>query len=433
MGRVHFHCLTSTPDTSTIYGLTGGYSSITAKERNVRDVMVIIKSQRNPTTVSDIQWTAVAQFSPSINLNDIFTNQGPNLACAVSGVGTFTMLFYANVTGTLDGGTLFEGIRYTPPAGAPTSGNDGQWTTIDVDPNYKRTTAAPRYEGHKLFYVQDGAKELLYHATYDSSRAIHLGIMQEAGGRPWLTPSISLKNDVLQVKNNVSSLAYGNGNMTIPMEDYDFSIATTAFLPIGIPNLSFAPYALLTTEKDIQSMYLLQLEHGDPLGGYIDRPYGVWVPGVYGEGPDQEYYDDRSPYIPEGTSGGSQLSVSEMVLIILGITVMVVGVAAVPYYVRRRRRLRQQRLEQEKEDGAETLVELNKTELDQEAAIDFGVASRPTTSVLMPNVAAASAPPLEVLDKTALGLEALDKRAPPPYTGFTTHPRPTIVTTLSNC
>ncbi|KAK3841650.1 MAG: hypothetical protein J3R72DRAFT_475326, partial [Linnemannia gamsii] len=504
MGRVQVHCLTSTPDTSTIYGLTGGYSSSTAKQRNVRDVM----SQQNPKAVSDIQWTAVAQFSLSVNLNDMFNSQDPNIACAVSSAGVFTMLFYANVTGSLNGGTLLEGIRYTSPAGAPTPGigrleEGGQWTTIDVDPKYKRTTATPNYEGHKLFYVQGGAKETLYHATYDSSRAVHLGIMQEAGSRPLLQTSISFKSDVLQLNNDVGSLAYGNGNLyvyaagpvpdllslsltsistptiikrfnasstvkcqdlrllsavwrdsyyllctrklgyvgpgpftrleyvhspsmntsTTPMMDYVGGVTKT-FLPIGISDLSFAPYAILTTGKYIQSMTLMQLKQEDPAGGFVDRPYGVWVEGVYGEGPDEV------PLIPntaDEESSGSQLSTSELLLIILGIVMIVVGVAATLYYVRRRRRLRQQRLEQEKKDDAATAVELNKTELDQDAAIDIGVASRPMTIVVMPTVAAASAPSLEVLDKTAPTLETLDKGTPPPYNGFATHPRPTIV------
>ncbi|KAF9122396.1 hypothetical protein BGW39_009776 [Mortierella sp. 14UC] len=486
MGRVQVHCFASTPDTSTIYGLSVGFSSDGAKWQNLRDVIYLINSQQYPQNTSDIRWAAVSQYTPSIRLNDMVSVKDPNLACAVNSAGVFTMLFYTHVTGSLEGDTMLQGIRYIPAK----AGAGGQWTTIDVDPNYKRITTTPFNEGHKLFYVQQGDQETLHHAISDTERAVHIGIMKEGGSRPLLQPLISYKNDILKVDNMVTSLAYGNGNLfayaqgTTPnllaislvsptayptanptikrfdasssidcvnsslvsgawrdmyyllcvrkegdwvqdqnsrleyvysastsnkmatMATYGFKISTNTFLPIGNTDLSFAPFALMTTGWDVQSITLLQLKHGEYMGGTVGTGFGVWVHDVYGEGPDSD----------STSNNRVELSTAELLGIVIG-TVVVIATAV--FFVWRR--LRQHLQEKDTAADAEP-DESHKTELNQDAAIEIGIVTKPMASVIMPKVAPASISSLDMVENAG----------PPPYSGFSVHPRPTIVTSLSD-
>ncbi|KAG0067840.1 hypothetical protein BGZ89_005625 [Linnemannia elongata] len=222
MGGMKIVCLTADPGQTTLYGLVYGYSSLKQRSKWVSgDVMILIKSQANPSNISDIQWSPVSTFPTSTWLTPMITIRHPELACAVNSAGVFTALTYGQVDDSRHQVTnTWNGIRYNPSGQMEPEYNvtgGGVWSTVDVSSRYNMTET-PSYERAVMFYVKEGEKEMLAYAFSTMigpkyEYAIQLGYVNENTSPPTLEPSTLYKNDTLKATDTEVNLAYGNGKL----------------------------------------------------------------------------------------------------------------------------------------------------------------------------------------------------------------------------
>lgn len=163
--------------------------------------MILIKSQANPSNISDIQWSPVSTFPTSTWLTPMITIWHPELACAVNSAGVFTALTYGQVDDSrLEATNTWNGIRYNPSGQMEPECNvtgGGVWSTVDVSSRYNMTET-PSYERAVMFYVKEGEKEMLAYAfstvigpKYEY--AIQLGYFNENTSPPTLEPTTLYK------------------------------------------------------------------------------------------------------------------------------------------------------------------------------------------------------------------------------------------------
>ncbi|KAK3830466.1 MAG: hypothetical protein JOS17DRAFT_791172 [Linnemannia elongata] len=266
-------CLTADPEQTILYGLVYGYSSDNLQSRGYqRDVIILIKSQVNPSNVSDIQWSAVSTLTSSTSLTTMITHSNPQLACAVSSAGVFTAFSHGAPvnSGVLAIRTL-RGIRYNPvgqmgPEYNVTGGGD--WVAVDVSSRYNNTET-PYYYSPVMFYLKEGEVETLVYAfstvvdrnIYEP--AIQLGYVNENPSIPILEPSTLYKNDILKIAKSDINLAYGNGNL------YTYSSGPTPRL-ISIPLATSNTTAPTIKQFTADSTNNCQYEQS----GYIHS--GIW-------------------------------------------------------------------------------------------------------------------------------------------------------------
>ncbi|KAF9128238.1 hypothetical protein BGX30_014408 [Mortierella sp. GBA39] len=173
MGRLDVLCLTSTPDSSTFYGLDVAISfdNLPNSYRSSTSV-VIYKSNSNPTSPANLTWSVVSRI-PSSDLN--VYGQGEH-TCAVNANGVFTFIFQ-NYTSAASR-TVPSGYRYDP-FGLPGSDTligtkgSGTWRPFKVDPNYQWVTTAyttnPNQINQALGYVSTPAGSYLVHCMLGGS------------------------------------------------------------------------------------------------------------------------------------------------------------------------------------------------------------------------------------------------------------------------
>ncbi|KAI8353917.1 hypothetical protein B0O80DRAFT_65780 [Mortierella sp. GBAus27b] len=161
MGILSPHCFT-TDSNSTIYAVTKEWSFSDTDPKNKQFYWIIIKSNANPNSYSDLTWSivATADVRALASINEV-------QSCAVSDQGVLTVFGYGRVS-YVDTPNM---IRYDPSAPATTlttpngetveSSGPGAWMNITVDQQYQGTSSTAR-----LFYVKNavtsGVKTLVH-------------------------------------------------------------------------------------------------------------------------------------------------------------------------------------------------------------------------------------------------------------------------------
>ncbi|KAK3830474.1 MAG: hypothetical protein JOS17DRAFT_746467 [Linnemannia elongata] len=157
-------CIASDPTSTTLYGITSGYSYTGT---NVKSFL-LVKSSPNPDHVTLGMWSIVSEeksipfsyWSPSFRSID----------CSVSSKGVFTAFF--NNGQLLTPGTISIpiGVRYDPETQV--------WTSIKTSPLYGWATDDWT---HTSFYINNGGVESLVHMLTDAdSIVIRFGVLNEA-------------------------------------------------------------------------------------------------------------------------------------------------------------------------------------------------------------------------------------------------------------
>ncbi|KAF9537817.1 hypothetical protein EC957_007646 [Mortierella hygrophila] len=176
MGRLDVLCLTSTPDSSTFYGLdvANSFDDLSNSYRSGSSV-IIYKSNSNPTSPASLTWSVVSRI-PSNDLN--LYGQGEH-TCTVNANGVFTF-FFQNYTSAASR-TVPSGYRYDP-YGLPGSDTligakgSGTWRPFKVDPNYQWVAAAwptgSNQINQALGYVSSPAGPYLVHCMLGGSTLI---------------------------------------------------------------------------------------------------------------------------------------------------------------------------------------------------------------------------------------------------------------------
>ncbi|KAK3830475.1 MAG: hypothetical protein JOS17DRAFT_746470 [Linnemannia elongata] len=157
-------CIASDPTSTTLYGITSGYSDTGT---NVKSFL-LVKSSPNPDHVSLGMWSMVSEeksipfsyWSPSFRSID----------CSVSSKGVFTAFF--NNGQLLTPGTISIpiGVRYDPETQV--------WTSIKTSPLYGWATDDWT---HTSFNINnDGVESLVHMLTDADSTVIRFGVLNEA-------------------------------------------------------------------------------------------------------------------------------------------------------------------------------------------------------------------------------------------------------------
>ncbi|OAQ29072.1 hypothetical protein K457DRAFT_19486 [Linnemannia elongata AG-77] len=136
MGRLDFLCFTSTPDSSTFYGLDEA-SSFDDLPNSHRDgsSLIIFKSNSNPISPTNLTWSVVSRI-PTEDLN-LFSHK--EHTCIVNADGVFIFFFQNYTADALD---VPSGVRYDPfslPDSDTLIGSKGPgtWKPFKVDPNFQ--------------------------------------------------------------------------------------------------------------------------------------------------------------------------------------------------------------------------------------------------------------------------------------------------------
>ena len=157
-------CIASDPTSTTLYGITTGYSDNNENEES----FLLVKSSPNPDHVSIDMWSMVSE-EKSKPFSYWWTTFR-SIDCSVSSKGVFTAFF--NNDQLLTPGTVSTpvGVRYDPET--------QEWTSIKTSPLYGWATDDWT---HTSFYINNGGVESLVHLLTDAdSTVIRFGVLNEA-------------------------------------------------------------------------------------------------------------------------------------------------------------------------------------------------------------------------------------------------------------
>ncbi|KAG0296313.1 hypothetical protein BGZ96_009712 [Linnemannia gamsii] len=156
MAKLGIDCLTSTPDSSTFYGLDVTPSYDYAVEYKSGTSFVIFKSNTNPTSPENLTWSLVSR----AYIEDLGVGTNVDYSCAVDANGVFTFFYHDYKNPTIP-----TGIRYDPDGKAdsdavPSSKGPGTWRVINIDRSYQWV---PYGVIQALQYVDSPSGPLLLH------------------------------------------------------------------------------------------------------------------------------------------------------------------------------------------------------------------------------------------------------------------------------
>ncbi|KAK3830492.1 MAG: hypothetical protein JOS17DRAFT_746520 [Linnemannia elongata] len=186
MGRLDFSCLTSTPDSSTFYGLdtTNSFDDLPNSYRTGYS-FVIFKSNSNPTSPANLTWSVVSRISvkylKSVGWGDY--------SCVVNADGVFTSFFRNYTASSLP---VPSGFQYDP-FGLPGSDTligekgPGTWRPFKVDPSYQWLKPYGSSQlSQAIGYVSSPAGPYLLHCMLSES-TIQFARQEETNGVLTLT------------------------------------------------------------------------------------------------------------------------------------------------------------------------------------------------------------------------------------------------------
>ncbi|KAG0271201.1 hypothetical protein BGZ95_001037 [Linnemannia exigua] len=313
MGKIKLLCLTADPGLTTLYGFAYGFSSSEAQMKKDMDTLILIKSQANPSNIADIKWSTVSVFITSTRLTDISTRHFPNHACAVNSAGVFT---------TIDNSAIpWQGVRFDPAGRMAPEYNltgGGAWSTIALSPIFNMTEYQLN-DIHKLFYIQNGDKETLFHvySRYSmAAPAVHIGVVNETGGRPTLESSAIYKCSRMSKRDGAiydSQLETINSvltdkttrTMTRFSKELDKVTPTSQFQTIGGHLPGQEAFAAISFRTGIHGITLT-----GPSAGTLQDMADVYIDGVYGDDSDvQNGYLTPSGTPPAPTESSEKYSI----------------------------------------------------------------------------------------------------------------------------
>ncbi|KAF9907037.1 hypothetical protein EC991_011341 [Linnemannia zychae] len=165
MGFLDFACLTADADATTFYGIAYAdkYSADTHLGRWKYNVLV--KSNSNPSSPSDLTWTVISIFDASkLTGYNSYTPYINQQVCAISEQGVFTVFGYSTGSKTDSKDSDYYGFQYNPAAPQDPEFNvkgSGTWTGITIDPAHKTMGSSNK---PALGYVNNGGSKVLVHA-----------------------------------------------------------------------------------------------------------------------------------------------------------------------------------------------------------------------------------------------------------------------------
>lgn len=165
MGKLDIGCLTSTPDSSTFYGLDVTSSYDYAVEYKSGSSFVIFKSNANPTSPENLTWSLVSR----LYIEDLGIGSLSDYSCAVDANGVFTFFFEDYSSPNIP-----SGIRYDPngkaDSGAVTgSKGPGTWRSISVDRSHQWERSRIN---QALQYVDSPSGPLLLHCIIRGNKVL---------------------------------------------------------------------------------------------------------------------------------------------------------------------------------------------------------------------------------------------------------------------
>ncbi|KAG0307329.1 hypothetical protein BGZ97_000436, partial [Linnemannia gamsii] len=133
MGKLGIDCLTSTPDSSTFYGLDSTYSYDYTTEYKDGTSFIIFKSNTNPTSPENLTWSLVSR----IYVEDLGFASPNDFTCAVDAHGAFTFFFRDWKQPNFPSGVLYDPNGIVDSHAIAGSKGPGTWRTIDGSMHYQ--------------------------------------------------------------------------------------------------------------------------------------------------------------------------------------------------------------------------------------------------------------------------------------------------------
>ncbi|KAG0211005.1 hypothetical protein BGX33_004560 [Mortierella sp. NVP41] len=428
MGVIDIACLASNPESTKLYGLS--YNRALPSE-NGR--LILFQSQSNPSTIDDVRWTVASTLPGNIFRPDMVYHNFVSFSCATDSAGVFSAIgYYGNRTSENTGGSLIpsvesplEGIRYDPRGRMASEfnigGNGGTWSTIEVEPNYNRT-ATPDYKDQKLFYVKERDTETLMHAYIDTDGMIRIGRVEENMRMPTLKYSTSFQESqrsdlgLLATIDNtlMDSRIRPIVNIT---ENYAQHPLMNNLVPMSGGLVGGNPYAVLMSTTHVGA-----IDIAGTTPGHIRFGAAVSVAGNYGFGGSNEVSGNKTPSWNYGSNGGWEEGTESPTVIAL----ICAGVAMVLFYgwyfIRKRRQDREERRAAKARNNNSTNSSNIQHDDNDLATIELGIRTTAGNH--------GQEPPFSAYSTSSLPAYTYQESVQP--TGLSSHPRPSIVTTIED-
>ncbi|KAF9911348.1 hypothetical protein EC991_003913 [Linnemannia zychae] len=435
MGKIELICLTADPGRTTLYGFAFGYSSYEAHKNGEMNTWILIKSQANPSDVTNIKWSAVSVFNTGESLTSMSSPDASDQviqSCAINSAGVFTSIM--RVRGSDHSEKPMRVVRFDPTGGmAPEQdfAGGGTWSTTQLAHSFNMTEY-PIISEHKLFYdnntLQIGNIATLAYGNsqlfmYDHN---NLAVIAIPLSNSTNTPTPSIKRFEPGTKNYCSAtsgtgfhsglwknsyfLLCGEGNngyletinsiltdTTSTAKQFQGGLSIIQNTPYSQPIGGHLPgqdaFIVMANANSIQGVTLTGLSAGS-----YQTTTNVYVNGVYGSDGSEASVQD------ENITPSSALSPAAMWAIIASCLVLLVSVGVFVFMrYRRSRRSRAVIVDSTDEPSEKYSLELGSSPFDETE-----------------------------LKNSKLGIDMMTTAIVPPLTGLTSHPRPDVTTSLGS-